>query len=194
MMNFSNFAIWTGLAACTLAISASNAPQENNPLVIMETSMGPIKIELYSEKAPVTVKNFIDYVEAKHYDGVIFHRVIPNFMLQGGGFEPGMKERKTKPPIVNEAKNGLENKRGTLAMARTPEPNSASSQFFINVDDNALLDKSRSRDGVGYCVFGKVIDGMDVVDTIKAVKTGRVGPHGDVPEEDVLIKSAKVVK
>ena len=194
MMNFSNFAIWTGLAACTLAISASNAPQENNPLVIMETSMGPIKIELYSEKAPVTVKNFIDYVEAKHYDGVIFHRVIPNFMLQGGGFEPGMKERKTKPPIVNEAKNGLENKRGTLAMARTPEPNSASSQFFINVADNALLDKSRSRDGVGYCVFGKVIDGMDVVDKIKAVKTGRVGPHGDVPEEDVLIKSAKVVK
>ncbi len=194
MMNFSNFAIWTGLAACTLAISASNAPQENNPLVIMETSMGPIKIELYSEKAPVTVKNFIDYVEAKHYDGVIFHRVIPNFMIQGGGFEPGMKERKTKPPIVNEAKNGLENKRGTLAMARTPEPNSASSQFFINVADNALLDKSRSRDGVGYCVFGKVIDGMDVVDKIKAVKTGRVGPHGDVPEEDVLIKSAKVVK
>ena len=194
MMNFSNFAIWTGLAACTLAISASNAPQENNPLVIMETSMGPIKIELYSEKAPVTVKNFIDYVEAKHYDGVIFHRVIPNFMLQGGGFEPGMKERKTKPPIVNEAKNGLENKRGTLAMARTSEPNSASSQFFINVADNALLDKSRSRDGVGYCVFGKVIDGMDVVDKIKAVKTGRVGPHGDVPEEDVLIKSAKVVK
>ena len=194
MMNFSNFAIWTGLAACTLAISASNAPQENNPLVIMETSMGPIKIELYSEKAPVTVKNFIDYVEAKHYDGMIFHRVIPNFMLQGGGFEPGMKERKTKPPIVNEAKNGLENKRGTLAMARTPEPNSASSQFFINVADNALLDKSRSRDGVGYCVFGKVIDGMDVVDKIKAVKTGRVGPHGDVPEEDVLIKSAKVVK
>jgi len=194
MMNFSNFAIWTGLAACTLAISASNAPQENNPLVIMETSMGPIKIELYSEKAPVTVKNFIDYVEAKHYDGVIFHRVIPNFMLQGGGFEPGMKERKTKPPIVNEAKNGLENKRGTLAMARTPEPNSASSQFFINVADNAFLDKSRSRDGVGYCVFGKVIDGMDVVDKIKAVKTGRVGPHGDVPEEDVLIKSAKVVK
>ena len=194
MMNFSNFAIWTGLAVCTLAISASNAPQENNPLVIMETSMGPIKIELYSEKAPVTVKNFIDYVEAKHYDGVIFHRVIPNFMIQGGGFEPGMKERKTKPPIVNEAKNGLENKRGTLAMARTPEPNSASSQFFINVADNALLDKSRSRDGVGYCVFGKVIDGMDVVDKIKAVKTGRVGPHGDVPEEDVLIKSAKVAK
>ena len=194
MMNFSNFAIWTGLAACTLAISASNAPQENNPLEIMETSMGPNKIELYSEKAPVTVKNFIDYVEAKHYDGVIFHRVIPNFMIQGGGFEPGMKERKTKPPIVNEAKNGLENKRGTLAMARTPEPNSASSQFFINVADNALLDKSRSRDGVGYCVFGKVIDGMDVVDKIKAVKTGRVGPHGDVPEEDVLIKSAKVVK
>ena len=194
MMNFSNFAIWTGLAACTLAISASNAPQENNPLVIMETSMGPIKIELYSEKAPVTVKNFIDYVEAKHYDGVIFHRVIPNFMLQGGGFEPGMKERKTKPPIVNEAKNGLENKRGTLAMARTSEPNSASSQFFINVADNAFLDKSRSRDGVGYCVFGKVIDGMDVVDKIKAVKTGRVGPHGDVPVEDVLIKSAKVVK
>ena len=156
--------------------------------------MGPIKIELYSEKAPVTVKNFIDYVEAKHYDGMIFHRVIPNFMLQGGGFEPGMKERKTKPPIVNEAKNGLENKRGTLAMARTSEPNSASSQFFINVADNAFLDKSRSRDGVGYCVFGKVIDGMDVVDKIKAVKTGRVGPHGDVPEEDVLIKSAKVVK
>lgn len=195
MRLLSSHAIWTGLVCLTLAVSASNGnAQGANPVVALETSMGPIKIELYPEKAPVTVKNFLDYVEAKHYDGLIFHRVIPNFMLQGGGFEPGMKERKTKAPIVNEAKNGLENKRGTLAMARTSEPNSASSQFFINVADNAFLDKSRSRDGVGYCVFGKVIDGMEVVDKIKAVKTGRVGPHGDVPEEDVLIKSAKVVK
>jgi peptidyl-prolyl cis-trans isomerase B (cyclophilin B) len=178
------------LSCFTQAVPAQGA----NPVVTLETSMGPIKIELYPEKAPVTVKNFIDYVEAKHYDGLVFHRVIPNFMIQGGGFEPGMKERKTKAPIVNESKNGLENKRGTIAMARTSEPNSASSQFFINVGDNAFLDKARSRDGVGYCVFGKVIDGMEVVDKIKSVKTGRSGPHGDVPEEDIIIKSAKVSK
>jgi cyclophilin family peptidyl-prolyl cis-trans isomerase len=178
------------LSFFTQAVPAQGA----NPVVTLETSMGPIKIELYPEKAPVTVKNFIDYVEAKHYDGLIFHRVIPNFMIQGGGFESGMKERKTKAPIVNESKNGLENKRGNIAMARTSEPNSASSQFFINVGDNAFLDKARSRDGVGYCVFGKVIDGMEVVDKIKSVKTGRSGPHGDVPEEDIIIKSAKVSK
>lgn len=189
------FTRFLGAIALILGFLTQSVPAQGaNPVVTLETSMGPIKIELYPEKAPVTVKNFIDYVEAKHYDGLIFHRVIPNFMIQGGGFEPGMKERKTKAPIVNESKNGLENKRGTIAMARTSEPNSASSQFFINVGDNAFLDKSRSRDGVGYCVFGKVIDGMDVVDKIKSVKTGRSGPHGDVPEEDVLIKSAKVSK
>lgn len=171
-----------------------SATQAANPVVTLETSMGNIKIELYPEKSPVTVKNFIDYVEAKHYDGLIFHRVIPNFMIQGGGFEPGMKERKTKAPIVNESKNGLENKRGTLAMARTSEPNSASSQFFINVVDNGFLDRAKSRDGVGYCVFGKVIEGMEVVDKMKTVKTGRSGPHGDVPEEDIIIKTAKVSK
>lgn len=191
----SVFTRFLGAIALILGFLTQSVPAQGaNPVVTLETSMGPIKIELYPEKAPVTVKNFIDYVEAKHYDGLIFHRVIPNFMIQGGGFEPGMKERKTKAPIVNESKNGLENKRGTIAMARTSEPNSASSQFFINVGDNAFLDKSRSRDGVGYCVFGKVIDGMDVVDKIKSVKTGRSGPHGDVPEEDVLIKSAKVSK
>jgi len=171
-----------------------SATQAANPVVTLETSMGNIKIELYPEKSPVTVKNFIDYVEAKHYDGLIFHRVIPNFMIQGGGFEPGMKERKTKAPIANESKNGLENKRGTLAMARTSEPNSASSQFFINVVDNGFLDRAKSRDGVGYCVFGKVIEGMEVVDKMKTVKTGRSGPHGDVPEEDIIIKTAKVSK
>lgn len=184
-----------GLAILTLsAFGAHSAANAANPVVIVETTMGTFKIELFPEKAPVTVKNFLDYVEAKHYDGLIFHRVIPTFMVQGGGFEPGMKEKKTKAPITNEAKNGLENKRGTIAMARTSDPDSATSQFFINVVDNGFLDRARSRDGVGYCVFGKVIDGLEVVDKIKAVKTGRSGPHGDVPEEDVVIKTIKVAK
>jgi cyclophilin family peptidyl-prolyl cis-trans isomerase len=163
-----------------------------NPVVVTETSLGTIKIELFADKAPITVKNFLAYVADKHYDGVIFHRVIPNFMIQGGGFEPGMKEKKTKAPIKNESTNGEANLRGTLAMARTNVPDSASSQFFINLKDNGFLDKAQAQDRVGYCVFGKVTEGMDVVDKIAAVRTGKKGPHGDVPVEDVTIKSAKV--
>lgn len=162
-----------------------------NPTVTMTTSMGTIQIELFEKEAPSTVANFLNYVDAQFYDGTIFHRVIPNFMIQGGGMQPGLKEKKTNPPIKNESSNGLSNKRGTLAMARTNEPDSATSQFFINVKDNNFLDKSQAQDGVGYCVFGKVIAGMDVVDKIKGVKTGTRGYHGDVPVTDVVIQTVR---
>ena len=165
-----------------------------NPVVAVETSMGTFKVELFEDKAPVTVKNFLQYVEDKHYDGTIFHRVISDFMIQGGGFEPGMKEKKTRDPIKNESNNGLSNTKGTLAMARTSEPNSASAQWYVNVKDNTFLDKAKARDGVGYCVFGRVIDGMDVVDKIKGVDTGNANGHENVPTKDVVIKSVKLVK
>ena len=181
------------LAAGVLGASESLAA-DKNPIVVLETSMGAIKIELDQDKAPITVKNFLDYVEAKHYDGLIFHRVMPKFMIQGGGFEPGLKERQTKAPIKNESGNGLSNKRGTIAMARTSVPDSATSQFYINHVDNDGLDKARAADGVGYCVFGKVIEGMEVVDKIAAVRTGSQGGHQNVPVEPVLIKSARVQK
>ena len=168
--------------------------QDKLPVVEMDTSMGKIKIELDAKKAPITVKNFLAYVEAKHYDGVIFHRVMPNFMIQGGGFVPGMKEKKTRDPIKNESTNGLLNKRGTIAMARTPEPDSASAQFFINVKDNEGLDKANADDGVGYAVFGRVIDGIDVVDKIRVVETGNTGGHRNVPVKDVVIRSVRLVK
>jgi len=166
----------------------ATASQAANPVVTLETSMGTIKIELYPEKSPVTVKNFIDYVEAKHYDGLIFHRVIGNFMIQGGGFTSDMQQKPTLAPIKNEAQNGIANKRGTLAMARTSVINSATSQFFINVVDNDFLNfTSPDAQGFGYCVFGEVIEGMDVVDAIRSVQTGRKGPHADVPNEPVEI-------
>ena len=180
------------LAAGTMGTSQVTAA-DKNPTVLVETSMGNIKIELYPDKAPTTVKNFLDYVDAKFYDGVIFHRVIPNFMIQGGGMEPGMKEKKTKDPIKNESANGLKNERGTIAMARTSEPDSATAQFFINHKDNGFLDKSSARDGVGYCVFGKVVEGTDVLDKIAKVKTTTKGPHGDVPVEDIVIKAVRRV-
>ena len=160
-------------------------------LVLMETSLGPIKIELDGDKAPVTVANFLSYVDDKFYDGTVFHRVIPTFMIQGGGFEPGMRQKRTKPAIKNESANGLSNTRGTLAMARTNVADSATAQFFINVKDNDFLDRANARDKVGYCVFGKVIDGMDVVDKIKAVATGRRGSYDDVPVQDVVIRSVR---
>lgn len=164
---------------------------KGNPVVVMETSMGTIKIELFADKAPITVKNFLAYVDDKHYDGTIYHRVIKDFMIQGGGFDAEMKQKKTKPPITNESGNGLMNTRGTLAMARTGDPDSATSQFFINTVDNAFLDKAKSRDGVGYCVFGRVVEGMDVVDKIRAVATGQKAGMSDVPTETVTIKSVK---
>lgn len=156
-------------------------------LVTMETSLGSIELELDADKAPVTVANFLSYVDEGFYDGTIFHRVIPTFMIQGGGFEPGLKQKKTKATIKNEAPNGLSNTRGTIAMARTNDLHSATAQFFINVADNGGLDDRRSP----YCVFGKVVRGMDVVDKIKAVATGRRGPHDDVPSKDVTILSAR---
>ena len=165
------------------------------PVVEMKTNKGSIKIELDREKAPATVENFLKYVEDKHYDGVVFHRVISNFMIQGGGFEPGMKEKPTGAPIKNEADNGLSNEKGTIAMARTSDPHSASAQFFINVKDNDFLNfSSPTMEGWGYAVFGKTIDGMDVIDAIKEVATGNRGGHGDVPLEDVLIESVRLVE
>jgi cyclophilin family peptidyl-prolyl cis-trans isomerase len=165
-----------------------------NPVVLMETSLGNIKIELFEEDAPETVANFLQYVDDKHYDGTIFHRVIPTFMIQGGGMEPGLKERKTRAPIKNESDNGLTNDRGTIAMARTPNPHSATAQFFINVKDNQGLDKANSADRWGYAVFGKVVEGMDGVDKIKAVPTGSKGGHDNVPVQDVVIKSVRRVE
>ena len=162
-------------------------------MVKMHTSMGTIVLQLNPEKAPDTVKNFLQYAKEGFYDGTIFHRVISNFMIQGGGMEAGMKEKQNRSPIQNEADNGLSNSRGTIAMARTPNPHSATSQFFINVADNTFLDfKSPSADGYGYCVFGEVVDGMDVVDAIKNVATSSHGMHQDVPKQDVVITKVEV--
>jgi peptidyl-prolyl cis-trans isomerase B (cyclophilin B) len=160
--------------------------------VILTTNHGKITLELDAEKAPKTVENFLSYVRAGHYDGTIFHRVIDGFMIQGGGFEPGMKQKPTNDPVENEAKNGLKNAPYTIAMARTSDPHSASAQFFINVKDNSFLD-SPGQDGWGYCVFGKVTEGTEIVDKIKSVKTTRTGMHADVPVEDVVIEKAEVV-
>jgi len=161
----------------------ATTPSEKNPQVVMETSMGQIVIELYPDKAPVTVENFLRYVDEKHYDGTIFHRVIKRFMIQGGGYTQDMRDKETHAPIKNEAANGLKNKRGTLAMARTSEINSATDQFFINTQDNSFLDHG-TRD-YGYAVFGKVVEGMDVVDKIESVQTGAQ----DRPTKPVIIKS-----
>ncbi|NNC99804.1 MAG: peptidyl-prolyl cis-trans isomerase, partial [Gammaproteobacteria bacterium] len=163
---------------------------ENTQFVSMKTSLGTIELALDSENAPATVENFLAYVKDKHYDGTVFHRVIPGFMIQGGGFAPGMSQKPTKAPVSNEANNGLLNEEFTIAMARTNDPHSATSQFFINVNDNRSLNfSSETSRGWGYAVFGKVVSGQDVVKKIEAVATGRVGPHGDVPLEDVVIES-----
>jgi peptidyl-prolyl cis-trans isomerase B (cyclophilin B) len=162
--------------------------------VKLTTNHGDIVIELDAEKAPETVKNFIAYVEAGHYNNTVFHRVIDGFMIQGGGFEPGMKQKACGEPIQNEANNGLKNDIGTIAMARTQAPHSATAQFFINVGDNEFLNhRSPDMQGWGYCVFGKVSEGMDVVNKIKNVKTGTSGFHQDVPKEDVIIERAEVI-
>lgn len=163
-------------------------------MVKLHTNLGTISLELDAEKAPVTVKNFLQYVEDGHYDNTLFHRVIDGFMIQGGGFAPGMKQKETRAAIENEAHNGLKNVRGSIAMARTNDPHSATAQFFINVVDNDFLDfRAPSGSGWGYCVFGKVVEGMDVVDRIKAVKTGNKGFHQDVPLEDVIIEKAEIL-
>ncbi len=162
-------------------------------MIKLNTNHGTIVLELDADKAPATVENFTQYANDGFYNGTIFHRVIDGFMIQGGGMEPGMKEKTTREPVKNEADNGLSNARGTIAMARTPDPHSATAQFFINIKDNTFLDfRSASADGYGYCVFGKVTEGMDVVDKIKGVATTTVGMHQDVPAEDVIIESVEV--
>ena len=163
-------------------------------MVKLHTNFGVVSIDLDAGKAPETVANFLQYVEDKHFDNTIFHRVIDGFMIQGGGFEPGMKQKSTDAAIVNEANNGLKNEKGTLAMARTNDPHSATAQFFINVNDNDFLNHSSpTPQGWGYCVFGRVVEGQDVVDRIKKVRTGSRAGHQDVPQEDVIIERAEVV-
>ena len=162
-------------------------------MIKLHTNFGVIALELDAEKAPETVKNFLAYAEAGHYDNTVFHRVIDGFMIQCGGFEPGMKQKPCKDPIKNEADNGLKNNAYTIAMARTSDPHSATAQFFINVADNDFLNfKAPNNNGWGYCVFGKVVEGTDIVDKIKSVKTGNSGFHQDVPKEDVIIERAEV--
>ena len=184
----------SSVLAC-FALAATAGAADKNPVVTMETSKGTIKIELDKEKAPISVNNFIAYANDKFYDGTIYHRVISNFMIQGGGFDEKMNQKPTKAPIKNEAGNGLKNTRGTIAMARTGVVDSATAQFFINVKDNDFLNhRDDSQQGYGYAVFGKVIEGMDVVDKIKEVKTGNKGGFQDVPVETVVIKSVTVTQ
>lgn len=164
-------------------------------MVVLETNHGEIRINLFADKAPETVANFLNYVNSDFYNGTIFHRVIDGFMVQGGGFAPGMEQKPVEAPIKNEANNGVANKVGTLAMARTPDPHSATAQFFINVNDNDFLNfSSETSQGWGYCVFGEVVEGMDVVNKIKGVATGSAGFHQDVPLEDVIIEKAYVAE
>ncbi|WP_407276715.1 peptidylprolyl isomerase [Halothiobacillus sp. DCM-1] len=167
----------------------------SNPRVALTTRLGTITLELNAEKAPVTVANFLAYIDSGHYVGTLFHRVIPGFMAQGGGLTPDMNQKKTLPPIENEAANGLKNTRGTIAMARTGDPHSATSQFFINLKDNGFLDFTAPHpQGFGYAVFGQVVDGMSVVDAMATLPTGRRMGHSDVPAEDIVITEAKRVE
>lgn len=183
------------LAGMMLLRRNATPTEELAPMVTIETSKGNIVVELFSDKAPLSVKNFLQYVDGGHYDGTIFHRVINGFMIQGGGFTKDMQQKPAKAPVRNEAENGLKNLRGTLALARTPDVNSATCQFFINVVDNSFLDfTSPTPQGYGYCVFGKVVQGMEVVDQIKAVPTGRAGPFSDVPTQPVEILRISQVK
>jgi len=194
-------ALFLGIAGCSASkpgrqtVSTDPAPgQPPNPRVLIETGKGSITVELFPGNAPQSTQNFLDYVNTGFYDGLVFHRVIPGFMIQGGGMTPDLAEKPTRAPIPNEADNGLKNLRGTLAMARTMDPHSASSQFFINVADNyALNHRGQSVEGWGYAVFGRVVDGMDVVDAIVAVPRGRRGPHDDVPVEPVVMRHLSVL-
>ena len=184
----------------TAALSAKPLPRfdpapsvgdKRTPRVVMETNHGRIVIELYADKAPITVKSFLQYVDDQYYDGTIFHRVIAEFMIQGGGHVPGMNEKKTREPIKNESANGLANERGTIALARMANPDSGTAQFFINTKDNRFLDRDKSADKIGYCVFGRVVEGMDVVDRIRRVPTGQQAGHGNVPVQDVIVRSLR---
>lgn len=182
------------MLAVSLGKSKIADAEDGAPRVRLETNKGAIVLELDATAAPKTVENFLAYAREGHYDGTIFHRVIEGFMIQGGGFTEDMTQKKTKAEIENEADNGLKNDRGTIAMARTPNPHSATSQFFINTVDNAFLNfKSKSAQGWGYCVFGKVVEGMEVVDAIEGAATGSKGSHQDVPKEAIVIEKAEVV-
>ncbi len=184
-----------GLMMILFSLLSVNVHAAQNPKVVLETSMGDITLELYPDKAPATVKNFLTYTDEKFYDGTVFHRVISGFMIQGGGMTADMNEKPTHSPILNEADNGLKNDRGTIAMARTNEPNSATAQFFINVKDNTFLNfRSKTIEGYGYCVFGKVTKGLDVVDAIEKTPTTTKGVFQDVPAKPVIIKKAYRLK
>jgi cyclophilin family peptidyl-prolyl cis-trans isomerase len=176
-----------------LLLQMPGAAQESNPQLVMETSHGTVRLELFADKAPLSATNFLKYVDDKFYDGLVFHRVIRDFMIQGGGMGSDLKEKPGQAPIANEAGNGLSNTRGTLAMARTVVPNSATSQFFINLKDNSSLDKAKARDNAGYAVFGRVTGGMEVIDKISRVETGARGGHRDVPLEPIVIRSLRRV-
>jgi len=182
-----------GLCVLPAQAASTNATKGKMKMVKLHTNKGVITLQLDAEKAPVTVKNFLDYVNSGFYSNTIFHRVIPNFMIQGGGFEPGLQQKPTNAPIKNEAANGLKNDIYTIAMARTGDPHSATAQFFINTKNNGFLDYP-GQDGWGYCVFGKVVEGMDVVDAIGKVETGNSRGYQDVPREDVIITKAEVVQ
>ena len=188
-------AVLIGALGVVLACGEQADEKKGNPMVVLSMSLGDIKVELYPDKAPTTVQNFLEYVKAGYYENTIFHRVIQGFMAQGGGMTADMKDKREgqRSPIKNESSNGLKNDTGTLAMARTSAPDSATSQFFINLKDNDFLNRDKAQDGVGYAVFGKVIEGMDVVRKIEQVPTSSKLPHQNVPTEPVVIKSAKVV-
>ena len=190
MNPFFRLCLAPALAACLTLMALPSLAQK----VRLATSEGDIVIELDAEKAPKSVANFLQYVRAGHYDGTVFHRVIETFMIQGGGYKPDLSEKPVRAPIALESRNGLSNVRGTLAMARTGIPDSATSQFFVNVVDNLFLDQANSRDGNGYAVFGKVIDGMDVVDKIRVAPTREAGPHANFPVKAVTLKKATVEK
>jgi peptidyl-prolyl cis-trans isomerase A (cyclophilin A) len=190
LSRWANRAAMVSMMAALLCIGTAALAQK----VKLATSAGDIVVELDAAKAPKTVENFVAYVKAGHYDGTVFHRVIPTFMIQGGGMTADLKEKPTRPPIALESRNGLRNVRGSIAMARTNDPNSATSQFFINVKDNDRLDAANSRDGNGYAVFGKVVSGMEVVDKIRDVPTGSKGMHDDVPLTPITINKATLEK
>ena len=190
MQSFVSRLLTATVAAIAVCASGTALAQK----VRLATSAGDIVVEVDAAKSPKTVANFLEYVKAGHYNGTVFHRVIDNFMIQGGGMTADLKEKPTRSAIPLEARNGLTNVRGSIAMARTSDPNSARAQFFINVQDNAFLDAERARDGNGYAVFGKVVSGMDVVDKIRTVPTGNKGPYRDVPIEAVTIQQATVEK
>jgi cyclophilin family peptidyl-prolyl cis-trans isomerase len=178
------------IAVLCLLLATTAAPAaDKNPVVVVDTSLGAFKLELFADKAPTTVRNFLDHVDARFYDGTVFHRVVAKVMVQGGGFEPGMKERKPRATVKNEASAALKNERGTVALARTPRPDSGGAQFFVNLRDNDFFNKSR--DGVGYCVFGRVIEGMDVVDRLGEVETSDRGDADSVPTRDVVIRTVR---